>query len=117
MEICCMRCESMTRLNENRERIMAMILTKGQLRLHLKEGKRNLSSNKKKTGNILTLDNQFKLYQYVRLLRLAEYHYNNRKNLFHKILYVFYRRKNILGRKLEVEMWKKHLIQDLPFIL
>lgn len=37
-------------------------------------------------------------------LRKTEYHYNNRSKIIHKMLYVLYRRKNIFGRRLEIEM-------------
>ena len=63
---------------------------------------------------ILTSDNQYKLYQFVRLLRLTEYHYNNRNKGLHKILYCIYRkRKNVLGRKLGIEMWENTFDQGL----
>ena len=63
---------------------------------------------------IVTSDNQYKLYQFVRLLRLTEYHYNNRMKGIHKILYCVYRnRKNVLGRKLGIEMWENTFDQGL----
>lgn len=56
---------------------------------------------------IATSDNRFWIYRYVRLLRYTEYHYNNRNNAVHKLLYAIYRRrKNVLGRKLGIEMWE-----------
>jgi len=62
----------------------------------------------------LTSDNKYKLYQYVRLLRLTEYHYNTRKNPIHKLLYAWYRRrKNIAGRKLGIEMWENTFASGL----
>lgn len=54
---------------------------------------------------VLTSDNAVMLYRYIRLLRYAEYHYNNRRNIVHKCMCGLYRRrKNILGRKLGIEM-------------
>ena len=41
------------------------------------------------------------------MLRLTEYHYNNRSRILHKVLYAFCRRrKNVLGRRLGIEMWE-----------
>lgn len=46
------------------------------------------------------------LWRYMKLLRYAEYHYNNRKgNIYHSIMYLFVRRrKNIKGAKLGIEI-------------
>ena len=53
----------------------------------------------------LTGDNKYVTYRYVKALRKTEYHYNNRNNPIHKLLYLLLRRKkNRLGRKLGVEM-------------
>lgn len=85
----------------------AMILTKAQLKQYLREEKERYLPKGDRAEWILTSDNRYKVYQYVRLLRFTEYHYNNRANLFHKILYVWYRRrKNIAGRRLGIEIWE-----------
>lgn len=84
-----------------------MISTRKQLKKYLTEERELYIPESRRIEWILTSDNRFKIYQYIRLLRLTEYHYNNRKNAFHKILYVLYRRrKNILGRELGIEMWE-----------
>jgi len=55
---------------------------------------------------ILEGENQYKIYLFLKLLRKTEYHYNKKGNV-HKFLYAIYkRRKNILGRKLGLEMWE-----------
>lgn len=84
-----------------------MILTKQQLRACLTEERKLYLPDGQQMEWILTSDNRYKLYQFVRLLRITEYHYNNRQAIYHKFLYACYRRKkNILGRKLGVEMWE-----------
>lgn len=84
-----------------------MICTKKQVLEFLQEEKALYLPQESQLEWILTSDNRFKIYLYVRLLRMTEYHYNNRKQLIHKILYAAYRRrKNILGRKLGIEMWE-----------
>lgn len=84
-----------------------MIFTKGQLKECLRMEKELYLPKRNEAEWVLTSDNRYKIFQYVRLLRFTEFHYNNRENLLHKFLYVFYRRrKNILGRKLGIEMWE-----------
>lgn len=84
-----------------------MIISRNQLKICLAEEKKYYLPQERKIEWILTADNNCKIYQYVRLLRITEYHYNNRDNVVHKLLYAWYRRKkNILGRKLGIEMWE-----------
>ena len=84
-----------------------MILTKSELKKYLAEERRFYLPKRRAFEWQITSDNNYKLYQYVRLLRLTEYHYNNRGRIIHKLSYVIYRRKkNILGRKLGIEMWE-----------
>ena len=84
-----------------------MINSKQQLHMCLAEEKILYLPKESQLEWILTSDNRYKTYQYVRLLRITEYHYNNRLKLVHKLLYAWYRRrKNILGRKLGIEMWE-----------
>ena len=86
---------------------MAMIQTRRQVRAYLAEEKALYLPKGSRLEWILTCDNRYHIYRYVRLLRLTEYHYNNRTNVLHKLLYALYsRRKNILGRKLGIEMWE-----------
>ena len=84
-----------------------MIRTREELRDCLRKERTIYLPEQCALEKILTSDNQFKLFQYVRLLRFTEYHYNNRQKLYHKLLYALYRRKkNILGRELGIEMWE-----------
>lgn len=84
-----------------------MIKTKKQLKETLKLEKEFYLPKETELEWVLTSDNRYKLYQYVRYLRKTEYHYNNRAKGIHKVLYAFYRRKkNILGRQLGIEMWE-----------
>ena len=84
-----------------------MIRTREELRDCLRKERKIYLPEQCALEKILTSDNQFKLFQYVRLLRFTEYHYNNRQKLYHKLLYALYRRKkNILGRELGIEMWE-----------
>ena len=84
-----------------------MISTKQQLKACLAEEKKLYLPEDTKLEWILTADNRYEIFRYVRLLRITEYHYNNRKNILHKLLYALSRRrKNVLGRKLGVEMWE-----------
>lgn len=82
-----------------------MISTKKQLKAVLQAEKKLYVSKENFFELLLTSDNLYKIYRYLRLLRLVEYHYNNRCRVFHKILYIIYRRrKNIFGRKLGLEI-------------
>lgn len=84
-----------------------MILTKNELKTCLAKEKARYLPKDRATEWRLTSDNRYKTYRFVRLLRLTEYHYNNRKNPFHKLMYALYRRKkNIAGRRLGLEMWE-----------
>lgn len=45
------------------------------------------------------------IFKYLKLLRHAEYHYNNRRSIFHKCLYYYYKiRQTRLGLKLKVSI-------------
>lgn len=59
-------------------------------------------------ADILTNDQRTYNWRYIKYLRKCEYHYNNRKrNLYHKIMYLWYRRrKNTLGSRIGVEIWE-----------
>lgn len=84
-----------------------MITTKEQLRLCLREEKKIYLPKGDRAQWVVTSDNRYQTFRYVRLLRLTEYHYNNRPKLLHTLLYGWYRRrKNIAGRKLGIEMWE-----------
>lgn len=86
---------------------MAMIETKKQLKAYLREEKELYLPKGSRLEWILTSDNRYKIYCYLRMLRLTEYHYNNRSRILHKVLYAFCRRrKNVLGRRLGIEMWE-----------
>ena len=86
---------------------MSMISTRAQLRAYLKKEKELYLPTGSSLEWILTSDNRFQLFRYIRLLRITEYHYNNRHVIWHKGMYALYRRKkNILGRKLGIEMWE-----------
>lgn len=84
-----------------------MIKTKKELRYCLTQEREYYIPQKTRWELMLTSDNRYKIYRYLRLLRITEYHYNNRNNIFHKLLYALYRRqKNISGRKLGIELWE-----------
>ena len=84
-----------------------MITTVKHLKKVIEEEKKFYLPKKKKWEWILTSDNSFEIFKYLKMLRKAEYHYNNRKNIFHKIMYFFARRrKNKMGRYLGIEMWE-----------
>ncbi len=87
-----------------------MITTRKQLLQVISEEKGFYLPEKMKWEWILTSDNSVKIFKYLKTLRKAEYHYNNRKNIFHKLLYFFCRvRKNVLGRSLGIEMWENSI--------
>ena len=53
----------------------------------------------------ITSDSKAKIYRLIYYLRHLEYHHNN-AGIIHKFLRLWYwRRKNILGRKLGIEIW------------
>ncbi len=84
-----------------------MILTKADLKCCLKKEHDLYLPKRHAFKRIIASENSYKIFKYLKLLRTTEYHYNNKKNPLHKILYVFYqRRKNLLGRKLGIEMWE-----------
>lgn len=84
-----------------------MIITKKQLKETLKIEKNFYLPRESIWEWVLTSDNRYKIYCFVRYLRKTEYYYNNRSNFFHKVLYAFYRRKkNKLGRVLGIEIWE-----------
>lgn len=84
-----------------------MIVNKQQLKAYLTVEKKLYLPKNQRMEWILTSDNRYKIYRFLRLLRITEYHYNNRKQILHKLLYAWYRRrKNIQGRKLGIEMWE-----------
>lgn len=58
--------------------------------------------------DILTNDQRTYNWKFIKNLRKCEFHYNNRKkSFFHKIMYLWYRRrKNILGSHIGVEIWE-----------
>ena len=91
-----------------------MILTKKDLKDYLSKEREFYLPKKTALEWILTSDNRYKIYKYVRLLRITEYHYNNKKNILHKLLYALYRRKkNIAGRKLGIEIWENSFARGL----
>lgn len=59
-------------------------------------------------------DKDWLIYRFQRYLRLSEYHYNNKHNVLHRILYVYYRRKkNKLGTFLGIEIWENSFDEGL----
>ncbi len=84
-----------------------MITTKNQLKETLNMEKSFYLPKGTELEWVLTSDNKYALYRYVCYLRKTEYHYNNKSNILHKVLYGYFRRKkNILGRQLGIEMWE-----------
>ncbi len=82
-----------------------MIQTRKQLRETLRIEKPMYMPKGSGFELVLTNDNKHVIYRYVVALRKTEFHYNNRKNSLHKMMYVLYRRKkNRLGRKLGIEL-------------
>ena len=82
-----------------------MIQTKNDLKQFLKYEK---ELYKNTFLDDLTSDQRGYIWKYVKRLRKSEYHYNNRKgSLYHKTMYVFYKRiKNKLGVKIGIEIWE-----------
>ena len=73
-----------------------MILSKKELKYCLKIERDIYLPKDRCIEWILTADNHYKIYRYVKLLRYTEYHYNNKSKINHKLLYALYRRrKNI----------------------
>lgn len=91
-----------------------MITTRKQLKEVIAEEKEFYLPKKMKWEWILTSDNSVKIFKYLKNLRKAEFHYNNRKNILHKLMYFFVRRrKNRLGRLLGIEMWENSFDRGL----
>lgn len=68
---------------------------------------------------LATSDLKLKIWDFQKHLRKAEYHYNNRKkSLYHKIMYIYHRRKkNVRGGYLEYLYGRIHLTKDYKFII
>lgn len=91
-----------------------MITTKKQLKEIIAEEKAFYLPKKMKLEWIMTSDNSVKIFKYLKNLRKAEFYYNNRKNIFNKLMYFFARRrKNKLGRLLGIEMWENSFDRGL----
>ena len=65
--------------------------------------------------SFLCYDKEVPIWQYQKLLRKTEYHYNNKAmSLWHSINYlVCRRRKNRLGAKLGIEIWENSFAEGL----
>lgn len=84
-----------------------MIFTKAQLKIVLKAERELYLPKGCRLQRIAESESQANIYSFVKLLRKTEYHYNNKGRGLHKLFYGYYkRRKNILGRKLGLEMWE-----------
>lgn len=85
-----------------------MIKTKSELKRVLQiEKNLYLGNNRKAVELILVNDKDWQIYRFQKSLRISEYHYNNRDNILHKILYAISRRKkNTLGARLGIEIWE-----------
>lgn len=71
-----------------------MIKTKGELKKVLQiEKNLYLGNNRKAIELILVNDKDWQIYRFQKALRVSEYHYNNRDNVIHKVLYAISRRK------------------------
>ncbi len=87
-----------------------MITTKMELNVCLKqESIRYIKYNwRERIITWFSYDKDIPLWNYQKLLRKTEYHYNNRKSgILHRVMYIYYRRKkNKLGTILSIEMWE-----------
>ena len=84
-----------------------MITTKQQLKECLKLEREIYLPKACRLERIIESENQSKIYSFIKLLRKTEYHYNQKGHGLHKLLYAYYkRRKNILGRRLGLELWE-----------
>lgn len=84
-----------------------MITSKKQLDEYIRIERELYLPKSCRLKRILEEENQYKIYLFLKLLRKTEYHYNKKGKGLHKLLYAYYkRRKNILGRKLGIEMWE-----------
>lgn len=89
-----------------------MIKSKNDLKAILKKEKTLYLGTRSGTGIKLWLlqDHDYLLWKYVRLLRLTEYHFN----CGHKLRYwISQRKKNILGAKLGITLWKNVVDEGL----
>lgn len=70
------------------------------------------SDKKNRFLEVVTHMPNYALWKYVKLLRITEYHYNNRQcksigRYWHSLLYLFYRnKKNRMGLRLGIEIWE-----------
>lgn len=84
-----------------------MISTKKQLQAFMNMEREIYLPKACRMERILESENPYKTYLFLKLLRKTEYHYNQKGRGLHKLLYAYYkRRKNILGRKLGLEIWE-----------
>ena len=89
-----------------------MIQTRNDLKEYLRYEKKLYPNT---LADILTKDQRTYNWKYIKLLRLCEYYYNNRRrSIFDKLLYLCYRRrKNVLGAKIGVEIWENSFDKGL----
>lgn len=81
-----------------------MIETRAQLKACIQEDRKAYIQPGDLKEMVLMGEVKLKIYKFVKLLRYTEYH-KNQNGIFHKLLYVYYRRrKNRLGIKLGIEM-------------
>lgn len=81
-----------------------MITTKKQLREVLKSEEKFYLPGKTKIKKMWTSENAYKIFCFVKYLRKTEYYYNN-SGVLNRLMYTIYRRKkNILGRRLGIEI-------------
>lgn len=90
-----------------------MIKSRQELHEYLAEEQKNYYGKRDYWELLITSDIRVAICRYVKLLRYTEYHHNN-SGLYHKALYIFYRRrKNRLGAKLGIEIWDNTFEQGL----
>lgn len=84
-----------------------MIFTKVQLKNVLKAERELYLPKECRLQRIAEAENQAKIYSFVKLLRKTEYYYNTKNRGLNRFLYAYFkRRKNILGRRLGLELWE-----------
>lgn len=83
-----------------------MIQSRNDLKEIIKyESKRYFSSNKEKIRCILLKNTPYRIFQWQKALRHAEYHINNKNKRIHYLFWVFWaRRKNRLGVRLGIDI-------------
>lgn len=82
-----------------------MINTRNDLKRIIKIEKRLYLTSGSSLESRVCSENSCFIYAFQKWLRRTEYHHNN-SGVYHKIMYVLCRRrKNILGRKLGIEIW------------